>query len=137
MFSLKNRSLATLYPEIAKMWDYSKNTPITPDMVFPSVHDKVWWKCEQGHEWQAAVYSRLNGNGCPYCSGQKILVGYNDLMTTNPKLAEEWHPTKNSPLTPNQVTAGSKKEVWWQCKIGHEWKSAVFVLDMPKRRKKI
>ena len=43
-----------------------------------------------------------------------VLPGYNDLATTNPELAKEWHPTKNGSLTPEQVTAGSHKVVWWK-----------------------
>ncbi|PFE03289.1 hypothetical protein COE15_27285 [Bacillus cereus] len=30
-------------------------------------------------------------------------------------LSKEWHPIKNSPLTPNNVLAGSTKKVWWVC----------------------
>lgn len=32
---------------------------------------KVWWQCKNGHEWQAAVYSRNAGNGCPFCASKK------------------------------------------------------------------
>ena len=39
--------------------------------------------------------------------------GYNDLATKHPDLAAEWHPTKNGNLTPDKVTYGSKKVVWW------------------------
>lgn len=37
----------------------------------------------------------------------------------------EWHPKKNGTLQPEQVTPGSEKKVWWQCKEGHEWQAAV------------
>ena len=40
-------------------------------------------------------------------------------------LAKEWHPTKNSSLTPKDVTAGSNKKVWWQCSRGHEWEAGI------------
>ena len=30
-----------------------------------------------------------------------------------PELAMQWHPTKNEGLTPEMVTCGSKKKVWW------------------------
>lgn len=39
----------------------------------------------------------------------KLIVGQNDLATVNPNLAVEWHPTKNGPLLPSQVTYGSSK----------------------------
>ena len=50
----------------------------------------------------------------------KVTKSYN-LATVNPKLAKEWHPTKNHSLTPKDVTPGSNKKVWWRCKKGHEW----------------
>ena len=37
----------------------------------------------------------------------------NCLANLNPKLAAEWHPTKNGDLTPSDVTANSTKKVWW------------------------
>ncbi|MCD8196887.1 MAG: zinc-ribbon domain-containing protein, partial [Lachnospiraceae bacterium] len=32
---------------------------------------KVWWKCENGHEWRATIASRSNGCGCPVCLGRR------------------------------------------------------------------
>lgn len=49
--------------------------------VLPNSHRKVWWICSKGHEWQAAVSTRNGGNKCPYCAGQKVLPGNNDLQT--------------------------------------------------------
>ena len=44
-----------------------------------------------------------------------------------PHLVKEWHPTKNGNLTPNNVTHGSHKKVWWLCSAStdHEWESEV------------
>ena len=55
----------------------------------------------------------------------KLVKGVNDLETLNPTLAEEWNYEKNGTLTPDQVTAGSNKKVWWKCKFGHEWEAIV------------
>ena len=55
----------------------------------------------------------------------KLIVGQNDLATVNPNLAVEWHPTKNGPLLPSQVTYGSSKKVWWLGKCGHEWEAVI------------
>jgi very-short-patch-repair endonuclease len=41
------------------------------------------------------------------------------LAFLNPKVAGEWHPTKNGKLRPEDVTPGSGKKVWWQCRKGH------------------
>ena len=40
--------------------------------------------------------------------------GFRSLKDEYPELASEWHPTKNGNLTPEQVTAGSHKVVWWK-----------------------
>lgn len=48
------------------------------------------------------------------------------LATRLPKLANEWHPTKNKDLQPDNVTVSSNKKVWWLCsKCGHEWAARV------------
>ena len=52
--------------------------------------------------------------------GSKIIIGINDLATTNPELVAEWHPTKNN-IRPCDISKGSTKKVWWLGKCGHEW----------------
>ena len=59
--------LETLYPALAKEWDYDKNNGLTPNKVRPFSKKKVWWKCSKGHEWQSMVSNRSHGSGCPYC----------------------------------------------------------------------
>lgn len=62
----------------------------------------------------AAVSARtMNGSGCPYCAGRKVLAGFNDLATREPEIAKQWHPTLNGTLTPQMVTVGSHKKAWW------------------------
>ena len=116
--------LLTTHPNIAKEWDYEKNEGLTPEMVTAGSEKKVYWKCKKEHSWMAVIKSRRK-NGCPICSNKIVLAGFNDLATTNPKLTKEWHPTLNYPLSPQQVTQGSSKKVWWQCKEGHEWIATV------------
>ena len=121
----KATSLATNNPVIANEWNYEKNGLLTPELVSNSSGKKVWWKCDQGHEWQATVNDRKKGFGCPYCAGRMVLQGYNDLETTHPNLALEWHPTKNGELSPTMVSHGSSRRVWWKCSEGHEWKMEI------------
>lgn len=117
--------LATRLPAIAAQWHREKNGSLTPDQVMPGSHQKVWWQCEQGHEWQAIVKSRAEGCGCPVCANRKILPGVNDLVTACPGLAEEWHPTKNGALRPQTLAPGTRRKVWWQCAQGHQWQATV------------
>lgn len=117
--------LATVNPSLASEWHPTKNGNLTPKDVTKSNGKKVWWLCKEGHEWEAQISNRTNGDGCPICSGTKVQFGYNDLFTKNPEIASEWHPVKNGNLTPRDVTSRSNKKVWWQCSKGHEWKTAV------------
>jgi hypothetical protein len=123
----KENNLRVKYPELAKQWHTSKNRSIEPDMVASVSGKRFWWQCSRGHEWQASVASRTNlGSNCPYCSGQRVCAD-NCLQVLNPKLAEQWHPAKNGDFTPNDVTTGSNKKVWWQCnkRTEHEWEASV------------
>ena len=117
--------LQTLNPVLAKEWNYEKNDGLSPEDVTPHSGKKVWWKCSKGHEWQAKIYHRNNGSGCPYCSGRYAVKGENDLQTVNPVLAKEWNYEKNDGLSPADVTPNSHKTVWWKCSEGHEWQAAI------------
>ena len=116
--------LASRFPEIAKEWS-ERNLPLTPDQVTAFKNIKVWWKCHLGHEWNTLISTRAGGSQCPYCSGIKLLKGFNDLKTKYPSLAAEWSE-KNLPLTPDAVNEKSTKNVWWKCRTcGYEWKAVV------------
>ena len=118
--------LATKRPDLSLEWHPTKNGNLVPCNVLPGTAKKVWWICQKGHEWQSSVNDRTQGNGCPFCSNKKVKVGENDLATRNPKLASEWHPTKNGDLTPEMFASGSGKKVWWLCESGHEWQASIY-----------
>ena len=130
---------------LATEWHPTKNGNLKPTDVSAGNGKKVWWYLPYDDpktgkhfdfEWEASISSRSNNNnGCPYLSNQKIWTGYNDLKTINPKLASEWHPTKNGNLTPEEVGVGYKKKVWWQLPYDDpktdkhydfEWKVSVY-----------
>lgn len=119
--------IASTNPELLKEWDYSKNT-IKPDEVTKGTHKKIWWICSNNHSYEATIPARRRGTGCPYCSGNKILVGFNDLATTNPELLEKWNYEKNNKLgiTPKSISKSYSKKVWWKCKNGHEYQRHVY-----------
>lgn len=93
-------------------------------MVTYGSNKVVWWKGNCGHEWQASIKGRSKGEGCPYCAGKRVLIGFNDFGTICPDIAAEWSD-KNIDMNPTDVTAGSQKKVWWKGKCGHEWKAAI------------
>ena len=111
-------------PDLVKEW--SPKNGRAPDEVTVGSHYRAIWVCNpEGHEWAARVGKRTRGKGCPVCAGKKVLRGFNDLTTTHPELAAEWSP-KNGDLTPEMVSAGSGKKVWWVCGDEHSWVSTVY-----------
>lgn len=43
----------------------------------------------------------------------------------HPEMIKEWHVGKNFPWTPETVSYGSAKVMWWICPNGHEYKAVV------------
>jgi len=123
----QENDLKTCFPAIAAQWHPSRNGTLTPEHCPPSSNRRVWWRCPLGHEYQAAVGARtVNGSDCPYCAGRKVLPGFNDLASQESAVAAGWHPTLNGTLTPQDVTTGSRRKVWWQCPEGHVWKAVIY-----------
>ena len=94
-------------------------------MITAGMNRKFWWLCPKGHSYQATPCQRTHNMGCPICASKKFLKGFNDLETHNPKVAKEWHPTKNGDLKPDQVYPFSNRKVLWKCDHGHEWEATI------------
>lgn len=121
------RNFGTEHPELINEWDWQKNGQQKPEDFSPRSTSKVWWKCGNGHSWQASISNRTRmdaKNTCPVCLN-RILTDANSLAKFRPDIAESWHPSRNAPLTPNYVVAGGQQKVWWICKHGHEWEATV------------
>ena len=118
-----SNSLAAVHPELIAEWS-EKNLPLTPDSITFGSNKKVWWKGACGHEWETSVKARSNGEKCPICSGARIVAGINDLATLEPLLVKQWSE-KNLTLTPDDITFGSNKKVWWRGACGHVWQTSV------------
>jgi hypothetical protein len=114
--------LETVSPIIANSWDHELNS-VLPSKVLPYSREKYYWKC-QGHSWKASVADRMRGRDCSICANRTILIGFNDLATTHPFLANEWDEISNK-CSPNSVVAGSTKKVTWKCVKNHSWEATV------------
>lgn len=107
----ETNSLASLRPDIASQWDYSKNGELTPNDVTWCSGRKVWWICEKGHSYDTTIANRNNGTGCPYCSGKYIWIGFNDMWTTNPDLSK----LLADPNDGYKYMQNSHQKLDWQC----------------------
>lgn len=105
-------SLAALNPELAAQWHPTKNGDLTPHDRTEGSGEKVWWLGKCGHEWDAVIHSRASlGCNCSICDGKQILIGFNDMWTTNPELAKLL-------LNPNdgyRYMQNSNVKVDWKC----------------------
>lgn len=122
-----HNDLKTVYPHLIEEWDQVKNGDVLPENISANSLKKYWWQCKKcQHSWEAPPSNRgLNGTGCPVCSGRNLKIGVNDLLTTQPIVGAQWHPTKNGTLTAQDVTSGSPQAFWWLCEEGHEWYARV------------
>lgn len=121
--------LETIRPDLAKEWHTYKNGNLTPQHVVAGGITKYWWQCmiEPDHAWFTSIHKRISGKtGCPYCSGNKVCLS-NSLFTTHPNIAAEFHISKNVNLTSKDVSFGSSKKFYWQCKKNdsHIWQSSI------------
>lgn len=117
--------LQSQYPEIAKSFDEEKNN-CKADEVFAKSNKKYWWLCDKGHSFDMSPNNRSSkGYSCPYCSGQRLLKGFNDLVTIHPDIAKEWDYQQNEG-EPSDYRYGSGYKAWWVCKdCGESYQSPI------------
>ena len=110
--------------KLSSEFDLVKNFPLKPSKIIAGSAKKVWWLCENNHRYQAVVYHRVAGSGCPYCSG-RIPSKENNLKDLKPAISAEWEYGLNGNLTPDRVTLKSNKKVYWKCSLNHVWLATV------------
>jgi hypothetical protein len=107
------------HPELIKEWHPTKNGKLTPYDARELSAVPVWWICENGHAYKCSPCDRISwARKCFVCRSLEFL---------NPRLASEWHPTKNGKLKLSDITAGSNQQIWWKgIKCGHVWKATPY-----------
>lgn len=104
------------YPQLLKQWDYEKNACIDPLTV--AINDKrsFYWKCSSGqHSFPAKISYRVSNDRCVYCSGKKILKGFNDLKSQCENIMVEWDYSKNEVLPDEVIYTSTTPKIYWQC----------------------
>lgn len=115
------KSLKVRNPELALEFNEMRNGLTTADVSAVSkAIARFWWKCVQGHEWDATMRSRVEQNNkCPYCSGRKA-TAENNLLAKHPDIAAMFNEPKND--TPaSEVTPTFNGKMHWICSVGHEF----------------
>ena len=138
--------LQSQYPKlVASEWDWIENDKngLKPDGITSHSNVKANWHCTacKGH-YEMMVNNKTKGKGCPYCAGQKVLPGFNDLESCYPEIAKEWYQPLNGSITPSMVTKSSTmikiqdydnpdetirvKPAWKCSKCGHTWRAVIY-----------
>jgi len=76
------RSLHYSNPELEAIFDVERNHPVRLDMVYPDQTTKVWWKCSEGHSYQASPKKMLSRKG-------NIKICFDHELRANLKIALE------------------------------------------------
>lgn len=111
-------NFAKINPQLIDEWHYEKNNGLRPEEITPNANLKIWWKCKDGHQWQAAPSTRTSGAGCPFCYG-RYASETNNLAILYPAILEEWDVELNKELNPSDFTPHVNKKIWWKCKERH------------------
>lgn len=92
--------------------EYSEKNNFKPSNIKRSSNEICWWKCIKcTGEFDMSLNSRTSGQNCPYCSGKRTLIGYNDLFTTHLHVAELLVNKERG----YELTAGSGKRELFKC----------------------
>lgn len=123
---LKDNAMLKIRPELFDEWDFVKNDELGLDIykISQGTNKIAWWTCKKcDSEYETPVNKRSSGANCPFCVGRRV-NHTNSLAVLRPDLASQWHPTKNE-RTPQEITIGNDKKVWWLGRCGHEWEATV------------
>ena len=139
-------SLQNQFPEIAKEWHPIKNGNLNPEHLDAHAHVDVWWICSKcNNEFQKPVHRRTDirphqAGGCPYCSGQRRLIGFNDLETLYPGISQYWDKEKNDEIGMKieEYSPSALKYAYWKFENQSQFmqiKSAVLKFKRLSRNK--
>ena len=111
-------SVQARFPELTKYWSNQNQT--APDQAWSK--NKHYWNCTKypDHEWYSKPSKTMS---CPYCSGRKVLKGFNDFETLHPKFAQQWSP--NNKTKSDEYTSKSHFNAEWICSKGHKWNATI------------
>lgn len=120
-FSLrKENSIVDKRPDIAKEWDYIKNSTIKPEYISCGNSRKYFWICSKGHSYQASPKHRCHGTNCPYCALKIFKTGINDIKTLYPMVVKDWDYKQNLKMPEDEIAILSHK-FYWKCPKGHSY----------------
>ncbi len=132
---IKSNHILMVSPQLEREWNHKRNLSYKPIHFTSNSGVKVWWLCENGHEWDAVIATRTRlGAGCPYCAGL-LPTEENSLAQIHPELAARWDYSRNDNLTPYDILPSSNKSIYWLCdKCGESYPMKPCLYSSGKQR---
>lgn len=98
-------------------WELNNKAGLYPSDIIRGSNKPCHWLCHQcpkghPHRWQAKIEQMHENRACPCCAGLRPCK-CNSLLALFPKLAAEWHCSRNK-HTPADYAAFSNARVWWR-----------------------
>lgn len=120
--------LATVRPDLASEFDLSRSN-ISPYEVTVNSHRYVWWLCHNGHSWEAKIYARASGEGCPFCSKvirtsrpEQILYYYTKKWFSDTQSNVKYNGVSFDIYIPSKQTAIEYDGSYWHSIRDTSWK---------------
>lgn len=114
------------YQFVLDEWDYGKNN-IKISEILPGSEKEIFFICKNGHSYSMPLFRRTGKDkrGCPYCSHNLILPGFNDLAAycknnNRQDILDSWDYEKNN-IKPSEILPGSHQKIWFKCPNGHNY----------------
>ena len=126
---LKGFNDVTSNPDVFTHWNHDLNE-VLPDEVNINSETKYWFTCPNGHNFESSPYLMKEFHkskycGCPYCKGDRVIEGENDLYTLRPDIMKYWDWNR-SEIDPGSVSVYSNQEAYFFCKkCGKPYKTTV------------
>ena len=101
MAEKKEKQCVSDNAQLMAEWNFTKNDILgyAPQTISYGSAIKVWWKCQNGHEWEASPNHRSNGRGCPECAkAQRAITKRKNIVENRGSLAEK-NPEKIRQIT--------------------------------------
>ena len=112
-------SLDTVLDNIDDIWSSKNDQDYTEFTIFSA--QKAIWKCPKcGGDFRRKIRDYIrnfetNTENCPYCSGNKVLAGYNSLDTVLDNIDDIWSSKNDRSYT--DFSPSSFESVEWKCPV--------------------
>ena len=104
-----------------EMWDWSLNEDLNPYSLRPYSKNKAHFICSESHSFSKTIENFTRAPNCPICRKSKKRT-----VSQFSFLLDQWDFEKNKDFNSDNISAFSKRQVWWVCKkCKYEWKAQI------------